>query len=135
MNRIPRSIWIIILLAIFTLALAGCDGNDGAPGPQGEQGEQGDQGPPGDGGGLPTVDEAEVINAEITSVTVASPPVVEFTLTDERGQGVIGLPAGAIGFTFSKLMPGTDGNASSWQSYINTIEEANGIGPGTEDEL
>jgi OmcA/MtrC family decaheme c-type cytochrome len=84
---------------------------------------------------LPTVAEAEAINAEITGVTVASPPVVEFTLTDDRGQGLVGLPASAIGFTFSKLMPGTDGNASSWQSYINTIEEANGIGPGTEDQL
>jgi OmcA/MtrC family decaheme c-type cytochrome len=134
MNMMSRSIRINTLLVIFTLALVGCDGDDGAPGPQGEQGEQG---PPGESAPapLPTVDEAEAINAEITSVTVASPPVVEFTLTDDRGQGVVGLPADAIGFTFSKLLPGTDGNASSWQSYINTIEEANGIGPGTEDQL
>jgi OmcA/MtrC family decaheme c-type cytochrome len=132
MNTIPRSIWTIILLAIFTVILAGCDGDDGAPGPQGEQGEPGEPGAPVP---LPTVDEAAVINAEITGVTVASPPVVEFTLTDDRGQGLVGLPGSAIGFTFAKLVPGTDGNADAWQSYINTIEEANGLGSGTEDQI
>jgi OmcA/MtrC family decaheme c-type cytochrome len=137
MKSKSRSFWITILFAFFTLALVGCDGDDGAPGPQGEQGEQGEQGPPGDSGdgALPTVQEADVINATIIGVTVSSPPVVEFRLTDERGQGLVGLPGSAIGFTFAKLIPGSDGNADDWQSYINTIEEANDIGSGTEDQV
>jgi OmcA/MtrC family decaheme c-type cytochrome len=114
------------------LALAGCEGDDGSQGPQGEPGEQG---PPGESAALPLVSEAEVINAEITSVTVSSPPVVEFTLTDERGQGLVGLPASSIGFAFAKLIPGIDGNADDWQSYINEIEEAGSVGPGTEDQI
>jgi OmcA/MtrC family decaheme c-type cytochrome len=123
--------FILLFIAAF-LALAGCEGDDGDRGPQGEPGEPGE---PGESAPLPLVSEAEVINAEITSVTVSSPPVVEFTLTDERGQGLVGLPASSIGFAFAKLIPGIDGNADDWQSYINEIEEAGSVGPGTADQI
>ncbi len=126
-----RQVFSAVLIGL-ALALAGCDGDDGATGPQGDPGPQGPPGPP--GGSLPTVAEAETIIAEITDVAVDSPPVVEFRLMDERGQGLIGLPASSIRFTVAKLVPGTDGNASAWQSYINRIAEA-GEGPHTEDEV
>jgi OmcA/MtrC family decaheme c-type cytochrome len=67
----------------------------------------------------------------ITDVTIASPPVVRFQLADGAGDPVVGLPADAVSFKIAKLIPGTDGNPSAWQSYVNRIEEP-GVGPGTE---
>ena len=40
-------------------------------------------------------------------------------MTDGNGNPVKNLPASAIGFKLAKLMPGTDGNASAWHSYVN----------------
>jgi OmcA/MtrC family decaheme c-type cytochrome len=74
---------------------------------------------------------AEEINGAISRVTITSPPVVEFSLSDGNGNPVKNLPASAVSFKIAKLVPGTDGNASAWQSYINQIE-APGVGPGTE---
>ncbi|NND35508.1 MAG: hypothetical protein HKN81_00090, partial [Gammaproteobacteria bacterium] len=126
--------WLAIL-ATAMLALAGCEGDTGPQGPQGAAGPAGPEGPAGaDGGSLPDVSEAAVINAAITGVTIASPPVVTFMLTDERGQGVTGLQGSNLRATVAKLEDGTDGNSSAWQSYINRISEA-GEGPGTEDQL
>ncbi len=102
----------------------------------GDTGPQGPAGPPGPPGPPPTVDasDAAEINAAITRVTIASPPVVEFTLADGNGTAITGLNAGAIGFKLAKLVPGTDGNNSRWQSYINEIEQP-GVGPGSEAKL
>ncbi|MFW2403514.1 MAG: OmcA/MtrC family decaheme c-type cytochrome [Gammaproteobacteria bacterium] len=83
---------------------------------------------------LPDVTEATTINAGITGVTIASPPVVQFSLTDERGQGLTGLQPGSIRFTLARLEDGTNGNPSSWQSYVNRVETAGSAGPGTEDK-
>lgn len=115
-----------VLLVV--LMLAGCDGDDGAPGPAG---------PPGPPGGMTpvTIGDATAVTATIDGVTIASPPVMRFTLADGGGFPVIGLPAGSVSFTIAKLVPGTDGNAGYWQSYINGVEAANGIGPGTEDQV
>ena len=107
------------------LTVGGC--SDGDPGPPG---------PPGPPAPPPTVDIADAaqIIAVIDSVSISSPPVVEFSLTDGNGQGVTGLPDSAISFKIAKLVPGTDGNASAWQSYINQIEQP-GVGPGTEPKV
>ena len=114
---------------ILVLALAGCSGDDGAPGPAGPPGPPGPPPPP------PVIDatDAASIEAEITSVTVSSPPVVEFALQETGGTPVVNLPASAISFKVAKLVPGTDGNASAWQSYLNVIEQP-GVGPGTEEK-
>ena len=101
--------------------LAGCDGSDGAAGPPG---------PPGPGSTTP-IGAATGLTAAITGASIASPPLLHFTLRDERDRPVTGLPASAVGFTLARLIPGADGNASAWQSYINVIE-APGVGPGTE---
>ncbi len=103
-------------------ACGGSDGNDGAPG---------EPAPP------PGVDigNATEINATITSVTIASPPVIEFTLIDGNGNAVKNLPASSTGFYIAKLIPGTDGNASSWQSYINVVDEPVSGSPGTETTI
>jgi OmcA/MtrC family decaheme c-type cytochrome len=115
-------IFPIIGVSVLALLLAACD--DGDPGPPGPPGE------PGPPAGI-DIGNAEQIEADISSVTIASPPVVVFTLTERNGNPVMNLPASAISFTIAKLVPGTDGNASAWQSYINQIEDP-GVGPGTE---
>jgi len=115
----------LLAVGVFAIGLTACfDGSDGS------RGKKGDPAPP------PGVDigDATEINAEITGVTIASPPVVDFTLTDGGGNAVRGLPASSISFTIAKLIPGTDGNASAWQSYINVIEQP-GAGPGTDPEV
>ena len=110
------------LLAIAALALAGCsdgdDGNDGAPG---------EQGPPGPATPVDAGDATD-IEATIDGVTIASPPVVNFSLADGSGAPVVGLQPGSISFYIARLTPGTNGNASFWQSYINRVESA-GAGP------
>jgi len=125
-RKMPLLLQWLCLFAIsaLTLELTACDGSDG------NDGAPGAPAPP------PGVDigNATEINAAITGVTIASPPVVDFTLTDGNGNAVKNLPASSISFTIAKLIPGTDGNASAWQSYINTTEQP-GVGPGTEAKV
>ena len=116
-----RSIVFLTLVSACCAMLSACDGDDGA------------QGPPGPTTGV-DISNAGEINAVITGVRIASPPVVDFSLDDGNGNSVRNLPAEAIGFQIAKLVPGTDGNASYWQSYINSIEEP-GVGPGTEPKV
>ena len=68
----------------------------------------------------------------VTSVSINSAPVVNFTVTDDTGVPVTGLGntsksstatvAGLTNLSFSlaKLVPGTDGSPSNWVSYIVT---------------
>lgn len=74
------------------------------------------------------------VNIAITDVTIASPPVVQFTVTDQDGLGFVGLEPGEPSFMIAKLVPGTDGDPGHWQSYINAVEQP-GVGPGTEDKI
>jgi OmcA/MtrC family decaheme c-type cytochrome len=98
---------------LLVLGLAACGGG----------GSSGSQGAPGAPAGV-DVNDATSINAEITDASVASPPVVDFRLTDNGGNAVRNLPAESINFTIAKLVPGTDGNASAWQSYLNLLDDA-----------
>ena len=92
-------------------ALAGCSGDDGASGPAGSN-------------AVPTVSayapSTTALNMAITGVTVASPPVVTFRVTDQNGTPVSGLLPDNLRFTVAKLTPGTaaNGNLSNWQSYV-----------------
>jgi OmcA/MtrC family decaheme c-type cytochrome len=113
-----------VLLAM-TLGLGGCgsDGDDGAQGPPGPPGQPGQPGapapaPPG---------ETTSLRVEITDVTVASPPVVEFTVTNQVGRGFPDLAQGQVQFTFAKLAPRAVGAGHDWQSYINRTDP----GPAT----
>ncbi|MCW5657562.1 MAG: OmcA/MtrC family decaheme c-type cytochrome [Burkholderiaceae bacterium] len=68
----------------------------------------------------------------VTSVTIASPPVVRFTVADPFGKPVTGLGntsksstakfAGNpnLSFTLAKLVPAANGSPSKWVSYIVT---------------
>jgi OmcA/MtrC family decaheme c-type cytochrome len=137
-GRFP-SVSALLALGCFALYLAGCSGSDGPPGPEGPPGPPGTEGPAGPpgppgsfdihigNGSTPTatqVANAGRIVAEITSVTIESAPVVEFTLKTERGGNVLGLAPGALGFTLAKLSPASGGRPEQWVSYINRIQTA-----------
>ncbi len=112
-----NSLWFVCKLALYMtlLALAGCEGSDG---PQGPPGPAGPAGTPG------TASTATELNFTIDSVTIASPPVVNFTVTNELGTGFTGLTDTDLRFNIAKLMPGTNGDPSNWQDYIVTGGDA-----------
>ena len=125
--RFPTT--IVSLLTCFALLQAGCSGDDGAAGPPGPPGPPAPPPPP----SVVDIADAPLVVATISTATAGASSTVGFSLSDGDGNPVVGLPAGAINFGLAKLVPGSDGNSSAWQSYINRIEAANGIGPGTVD--
>ncbi|HWI84311.1 MAG TPA: OmcA/MtrC family decaheme c-type cytochrome [Ramlibacter sp.] len=68
----------------------------------------------------------------VTSVSIQSPPVVTFQLTDASNRGIKGLGSTSqaanaarpglsnMAFALAKLVPGANGGASKWVSYIVT---------------
>ncbi|MEO8078903.1 MAG: hypothetical protein ABI641_00140, partial [Caldimonas sp.] len=128
--------------ALVSATLFGCGGGGGSSGPAGPAGIDGAPGAPGPAGspgtgsaaattiGSNMLTNANAITANaavwaaleptvtITSVTIASPPVVNFTVIDGFGKPVVGLgntakPANAtvasypnLAFALAKLVPG-----------------------------
>jgi len=146
MNRfhnLLKGSWAFFVATILILGLAGCEGSDGAAGsagatgaagpagPTGPTGPTGPAGPPPDGsiiigdGAELTADQIATLGrlqAVITGVTIASPPVVDFTVTDGNGDPAYGIAEGVVWFTFVKLMPAdsaVNGGLPYWQSYVN----------------
>ncbi|MCK5359610.1 MAG: OmcA/MtrC family decaheme c-type cytochrome, partial [Gammaproteobacteria bacterium] len=117
---ILRKIKFFLATALVATALSGCDGDDGERGATGATGAP----PP------PTTSSAESLNITIDSATISSSPVVELSVSDEDGIPFTGISDGDLRFTFAKLVPGTNGDPSFWQSYINREETAI-VGPGT----
>ena len=140
-TRIP-----LVALAILALSL-GCSGSQGPTGPAGPAGPAGDAGPPGNdavtlitvpsNSAAPTTASsaawaALVPKVTVTGVTIASPPVVKFKVTDAAGVPIAGLGnmsksstasvAGLtnLAFAIAKLIPGVSGGPSRWVSYIVT---------------
>jgi OmcA/MtrC family decaheme c-type cytochrome len=123
------------------LALAGCGGGGGgttaATSGTGATGGTstsatvtGPSGAPVDASSLSSSDFAALApSGAITSVSINSPPVVTFQVTDANGRGVKGLgftsqtstqprPMLAnLAFSLAKLVPGTNGAPSKWVSY------------------
>ncbi|MGD8690561.1 MAG: OmcA/MtrC family decaheme c-type cytochrome, partial [Gammaproteobacteria bacterium] len=119
-----------VICAGILLLLTGC-GPTGDTGPQGPQGAQGDPGTP----GQPISQKADSLNIAITKVSLGATSTVDFKLTDQDGLGYAFLPDGVLEVTVAELIPGTNGDPDHWQNYNNTIEVANGVGPGTQDEV
>ncbi len=132
----PIRLAVIMLAAALLWGCEGDDGQQGPPGPRGPQGDPGDDGQPGppasqaitigDGSDLTPEEIATLgkLQATITKVTVASQPVVEFTVLDRNGDPATGLDAGAVRFTFAKLVPAdpnVNGGLPYWQSYVNRV--------------
>ena len=146
MNRLNRhfsGMPALLALACFSLALTGCEGDDGEDGSPGVVGPPGPAGPPGPGvlnpgdiilgnGGELTPDDVAAagrIIAEITSATIDSPPVIEFTLTTAGGGVVLGADAGIFSFTLNKLVPASNQGPPQWVSYINRVQTAGATSP------
>ena len=116
--------------------LAGCGGSDSSPAPV-------DSTPPVE---VPTGTSPITLTAntpaatfaalspkvKVGRVTIASAPVVHFSMTDADGNPIIGFGSTAKGstatlasypnlaFSLAKLVPGSDGSPSKWVSYIVT---------------
>lgn len=102
-------------IGITALMLSGCgsSGSDGAPGAQGPAG------PPGPSG-VPLTD----LNLAITSASINSKPVVNFTATDQDGFAYTRLTPSNLYFTVAKLTGATLAGPSKWQNYISTVQNA-----------
>ena len=153
------------LAALMSLALFGCGGggSDGVNGPAGTPGTivTVPVATPGiNVASLQPADWAALkLNGTINSVTINNgPPVVTFTLTDQKGNAILGFEAvwsksatakfpayTNFGFTLAKLVPGTtgvvpgtNGSPSRWVSYevlgtpSTTVDFTLGR-PGTEN--
>ncbi|MBL8286894.1 MAG: OmcA/MtrC family decaheme c-type cytochrome [Rubrivivax sp.] len=141
--------WLAFLLVLVLAACGGDSGETGPTGPQGATGPQGPVGPQGSAGtngsvvvvasnATPASDAAAAAWAamapkvEITGVTIASPPVVNFKVAAADGSPLIGLGNRAqsatatvagltnLSFALAKLVPGSNGSPSKWVSYIVT---------------
>ncbi|MCG6937503.1 MAG: OmcA/MtrC family decaheme c-type cytochrome [Gammaproteobacteria bacterium] len=123
MNRCSK-LWLhskklvmgLLLISVISL-IAACSGDDGAPGAPGED-------------GLVRTTIADSLDIKIDSVTISSPPVVELTVKDQNGIPLAGLTTSNLRFNIAKLIPGTDGNPSAWQNYINREKTAASGSPG-----
>jgi OmcA/MtrC family decaheme c-type cytochrome len=102
---------LIAVIAAVAVMLAGCTGDTGS------QGSTGPAGAP--GGSSPST--ATALTMTITGVAINSPPVVNFTVANESGAPVVGLTGSNLRFTIAKLVPGSNGDPSQWQNYINRV--------------
>ncbi len=120
MNRFKAG--IIILFTFILLACA----DDGDSGDKGVTGTTGPEGPA-------VISQTQTsLSATINSINIDNgPPIVNFTIVDQDGAAYTELSG--FRFTLAKLVPGSNGDNSAWQSYINRTEETDGsIGIGTE---
>ena len=121
--------WQAGILLCLALALGACSGGGGgAAEPQVQPGPTSANGyvpPPAP---LPAPSQpnlyanATTATATITGVTINSPPVVNFQVVDGNGQALTGLTASNVRFYIAKLVPGTNGDANHWQSYLNVLK-------------
>ncbi len=122
--------WInIIAASLLALGLAGCGG--------GSDGGTGSAGTPGGAGGIAAgtaaLTAATALTVDITGVSINSPPVVNFTVTNQAGVGMTGLTAADLRFNIAKLVPGSNGEPSNWQNYIN--RPVGGAVQGSQERL
>ncbi len=127
----------VAMAGLLALGLAACEGDDGSPGAPGSPGGGGSTGPtgPGSGAGFVDASQADVIFPTVTGVTVGQQTVVSFRLADSRGRGVVGLAPGNLRLAIAKLVPGTQGGSSYWQSYINVLRAPAPGFVGTRPEI
>jgi OmcA/MtrC family decaheme c-type cytochrome len=132
-----------------TIGLAGCEGDDskddvtGPIGPTGPVGPTGPTGPSDIGieqGGPVTIGDGTTLTPEqiaqigglvatIDSATIASAPVVEFTVKTAHDGPVLGISPRVLNFMVAKLVPAANGLPSRWQSYVNRTQTASSSGP------
>ena len=110
--------FLVVLLAL-VVGLFGCEGDDGAAGAPGAPGSSLI-----DASSTPAslLGELEV-TSEITSVSIASPPVVKFKVETADGVAISGIgtlresDSRYVRFTITKLVPGANGDPDTWVAY------------------
>ncbi len=121
-NNTPWArIAMLALVMVFNGACDGSKGADGSTGAAGPAGPPGPTGPPGSSGGGVPVSSADKIDVVINGVAVPAGggmPTVSYSLSNDLGQGLTGLPAANIRFVIAQLTPGSNGGSSEWQSYV-----------------
>jgi len=125
----PRSGAFLKVLAasLLALVLSACGGGSGG----GAASVGAAAGPAGSVTGVAALTSATALTMNITGVTINSPPVVDFTVTNESGVGMAGLAATDLQFNVAKLTPGSNGDPGTWQNYINTA--AGGAVQGSQE--
>jgi OmcA/MtrC family decaheme c-type cytochrome len=109
--RCRQGLFIFVML----LVLAGCSGSDGSDGKQGAAGAP----------GATITSNASELNFVVNSASVNSPLTVNFTVTNEDGNGFTALTDTDLRFDVAKLIPGSNGDPSRWQNYI--VRSHNGM--------
>jgi OmcA/MtrC family decaheme c-type cytochrome len=118
----------VVLFAAALVFGTGCTGDDGDDGRNGKDGADGADGLP----ALTVIDAGQVsdefladldVVAQVTGITIASPPVVTFTLESSSGIPITGIVPfwedsnRYVRFTLTKLVPGTGTEPNNWVSY------------------
>lgn len=101
---------------LLTLTLAACGGGGGSSSATGAGASPITGGSTGD---VAALTASTALRVGVTGVTINSPPVVNFTVTNQAGTGMAGLTTADLRFNIAKLMPGSNGGPSIWQNYIN----------------
>lgn len=100
--------------SLLALALAGCGGGGGSSSSAATP-----AGPASSSVAVAALTASTALTTNITGVSIGSPPVVNFTVTNQAGVGMAGLSAADLRFNIAKLVPASDGGPSTWQNYLN----------------
>ncbi len=106
--------------ALLALALAGC-GNSGSDNSTTSGAVGTGTNPTTSVTGAAELAASTALTMNVIGVTINSPPVVSFSVTNQAGTGMGGLTAADLRFNIAKLMPGSNGGPSAWQNYINRV--------------
>ncbi len=111
--------------------LAACGGGGGSPAGAPLTGTA----PPTSGisTGTAGLSAATALNITVTQVTIGGPPVVNFVVTNQAGQGMTGLVGSDLRFNIAKLVPSAGGGPADWQNYINRAN--GGAVQGTQERV
>jgi OmcA/MtrC family decaheme c-type cytochrome len=105
---------LVLAVCVLALGLAGCSVDDGTPGAAGAPGP-----------GVAPLASSTALNITITSVSIGSPPVVKFSVTNQDGVAVAGFADTDLRFNIAKLIPGSP---TKWQSYLNRVSGGGVLG-------
>ena len=131
-DRAPRGGTLLRGLAasLLAFALVGCGGGSG--GGAGSAGAA--AGPDQVARGVAALTASTALNITINAVSINSPPVVAFTVTNQDGAGMNGITATDLRFNIAKLSPGSNGAPSAWQNYINVNGAEGGAVQGSQEQ-
>ena len=118
----------------FIALIAGCGGGGG-----GDRAPGVEPGPAPPGGSVPpaptptppppgtidvdSIDADDEVTADVTNITVSSPPTVTFELTVNGSLSVTALTTSNVRFSLAELIPETNFDIESWTPFIDTSED------------